>query len=182
MQLVRDLKKNILVTRDQRMAKEKQLLNDYDTTLIVFSLNLPGGTVITDTIAELHSYGMRQLVASIAPYEKRVEHIEVSEDPLGPISYICLDVSWEKVKSIAIDIEERDMYGRLFDIDVIQSTGQHIGRKDLNHAPRRCFICDEEATICRRSGAHTLDELQTYVRQLLHHFEDIMNLRYQRVN
>ena len=182
MELVTELKKNILVARDQRMAKEKLLLNDFNTTVIVFSLNLPGGSIMTDPIMELHTYGMQQLVASIAPYEKRVEHIEVSEDSLGPIGYICLDLPWEKVKSIAIDIEERDMYGRLFDIDVIQSTGQHIGRRDLNHAPRQCFICEEEATVCRRRGAHTPKELQTYIGQLLQHFEDIMNLRYQRVN
>lgn len=181
MYAIADLKKRILVAREQRMIKENQLISQYGTTLIVFSLNLPGDMPVTQTVKGLHAYGMRQLMSSIKPYENRIEHVEVCEDGLGPIAYIGIDFSEMQTKMLAVELEERDMYGRLFDIDVIQSNGAHMSRTALNHRPRPCFLCDEDASLCRRKGAHSKEEINTYIEQLLEHFERVMNLRNQRL-
>lgn len=53
--------------------------------------------------------------------------------------------------------------GRLYDIDVIVSPAQKLSRSE----PRRCLICGEQASVCARSRAHSVEQLQKRTEAIL---------------
>jgi holo-ACP synthase len=77
----------------------------------------------------------------------------------GPEGFISVDSKAEKIKKLAIEIEVKTAVGRLFDIDVFDSKGKKISRRDLNKPPRECIICGEDARLCVRSRKHKIEEV-----------------------
>ncbi len=69
----------------------------------------------------------------------------------------------EKIKIRCMGIEEASPAGRLLDIDVIAPDGTKIGR----NAPRKCLICGENASVCARSRAHSVEELRETTERIL---------------
>lgn len=57
--------------------------------------------------------------------------------------------------------------GRLFDLDVYDLEGRPVSRQDLGIAPRGCLLCGGDVQECRRSGRHTLSELQAEIKRML---------------
>lgn len=62
--------------------------------------------------------------------------------------------------------EEELPWGRLLDIDVYTSRGP-LSRALLGERPRRCFLCEEEAKICARTGTHSLISLRDAAKALM---------------
>lgn len=81
----------------------------------------------------------------------------------GIEALIALDADAEELKRICVEIEETHPVGRLFDMDVIAKNGVKLGRTE----PRKCLICSENASICARSRAHSVGELQKRTGELL---------------
>jgi holo-ACP synthase len=77
----------------------------------------------------------------------------------GPEGFISVDSKAEKVKKLAIEIEEKTAIGRLFDIDVLDSKRKKISRRDLNKPSRECIICGKDARLCVRSRKHKIEEV-----------------------
>ena len=171
-----------LEARDQRAYRQRKLIDLYDEHLIVLTLNLPGTTAMTKSIRELHTYAMTQLRQRLMPYQASISYIEVAEDAIGPIGIIVINQNVITLKAMTIEMEESDMYGRLFDIDVVNTKGEQISRKALNQEPRLCFLCEEEANDCRRQGRHTPEAINLYIEQMVQHFEAIMKMRQQHLS
>ena len=71
-----------------------------------------------------------------------------------------------RAKRLAVAIEEKSPAGRLFDIDIITSSGS-ISRNLLGLPQRKCLLCGNKAKICARSSTHPIEELRKeYVRLL----------------
>ena len=74
------------------------------------------------------------------------------------------------VKRACSEFEEGHPLGRLLDIDVVEMAGETptpISRTALGMAPRRCFICNEEAKVCARSRQHTIQEMQEHIARMI---------------
>ena len=84
----------------------------------------------------------------------------------GIEALIALDMDPKKLKRICMEIEEHHPVGRLFDMDVIAKNGEKLGRSE----PRKCLLCAENASVCARSRAHTVEELQMKTAELLKRF------------
>lgn len=81
----------------------------------------------------------------------------------GIEALISLDADAAELKRICVEIEEEHQAGRLFDIDVIAKNGAKLGRSE----PRKCLICSENASVCARSRAHSVQELEMRTREML---------------
>lgn len=81
----------------------------------------------------------------------------------GIEALIALDGDTKEMKRLCVGIEEKLPLGRLFDIDVIAKNGEKLGRSE----PRKCLICAENASVCARSRAHSVEELQKAVQRML---------------
>ncbi|MFA6934147.1 MAG: triphosphoribosyl-dephospho-CoA synthase [Sphaerochaetaceae bacterium] len=68
---------------------------------------------------------------------------------------------------MALEIEDQDELGRLFDIDIINTDGLKAGRNASGKQERRCLICGCPAKQCASRRVHSLGELQAKVSSIL---------------
>ena len=72
----------------------------------------------------------------------------------------------KKAKEIAVNIEEKNPEGRIFDIDIIVPE-KTITRSDLGLPSRKCLICDRPAKECARDRRHSYEELRSVIEKLI---------------
>lgn len=156
----------ILASRENRAEKLRELAQEFpDMTLISFKLNIPGDIKTSAAIERFFRRGMEQLLKEL---EKRTSllHSETAFLQTGPEAVFVVDYPPAVIKLDMVALEDRDEAGRLYDIDVIHDY-QAISRTDLGFAPRRCFLCNEDARVCSRAGHHNLTEILHKVKELL---------------
>ena len=150
----------LLLAREKRAARQKELLAKYDATLISFTMNIPGPVKNSPLIQGGFGLGVRLLVVQFPPFVYREDRYT---DPAGCQGYYVLREDPQRVKDICTRLEDSSPIGRLFDFDVLTPTGEKLSRS----RPRPCLLCGEDARVCRRRGTHSLSELEAEVQRLL---------------
>jgi len=155
----------MLARREARADEQKKFLEKYHAPLISFSMNIPGPIKTNHKIRAAFDEGRNLIFEALKNIGAAVnEFIETHED-IGDEILISVNniKSPEELKNLAIKIENENKFGRLFDIDVINSGGEKLSREKF----RKCLICDKQAQDCARSRAHTVKEMQDAVEKLL---------------
>lgn len=155
----------ILEARDQRAKKQQQLLAQYQRALICFTMNIPGPVKQSRDISIGFAVGDRQLRNLLHGHP--ILHREIHYKTTGCEGYYVVDAPAEKLKRIAINLEDAEPIGRLFDIDVLNTDGHKLSREEMQLPQRKCLLCEQDAAICARSRAHGLEQLLQKVRSLL---------------
>lgn len=153
----------ILDAREWRVHRQKELLTQHQKPLLCFTMNIPGPVKWNRDIAVGFTVGnllLRQSLSGIIHYESKY-------DIAGCCAFYVVDLPAKRLKQIALEIEQTDVLGRLFDMDVLDTDGQKISREALGYPPRKCLICQENAWVCARSRVHGLDALQNQIGKLL---------------
>lgn len=156
----------ILDAREQRVARQQALLAQYQKPLICFTMNIPGPEKQNRDIAIGFAVGNWLLRDHLRNCP--VLHKELHRESTGCTAFYVVDLPAQQLKQLAIDVEDTEPIGRLFDMDVIDIDGSKLTREDLGFTRRKCLICDKEATVCARSRAHGLDQLQERTGFLLY--------------
>lgn len=156
----------ILTAREQRANRQKQLLDTYQKPLLCFTMNIPGPVKMDRDISIGFHVGMWLLKDTLP--SKLVLHKEHHMLPTGCEAYYVVDMPARELKKLAVDLEQTDSIGRLFDMDVLDADGNKLDRADLQLSRRTCLLCDEDAVLCARSRAHSLAELQDRTGFLLY--------------
>lgn len=149
----------LLLAREKRAAHQKELLEEYNSNLICFTMNIPGPVKKDPLITEGFQLGHQVLKAQFP----QILYEEQRLLDTGCEGYYILPGRGKDIKSLCIQIEEQHPLGRLLDLDVITSSGEKLSRPH----PRSCFLCGEDARICRRSGKHSIESLIQRTRDLL---------------
>jgi holo-ACP synthase len=155
----------ILNAREKRFLRQRELLRIYKTSLISFTLNIPGAQKQSEAIRQLHRAGI-ELLCQYFPSGKILFRESIHGDT-GSEGFLCIDEEACRVKHKTIFVEETHPAGRLFDMDVFDTSGAVISRNTLGLPARKCFICDSEANVCKRLGRHSMEVLRETVQQLL---------------
>lgn len=148
----------ILDARERRAQKQKELLEQFQKPLLCFTMNIPGPVKWNRNVAIGFYLGCWFLEDALKG--QRLLHKQITTNITGGEAYYVVDLPARDLKKIAMDIEAVDPVGRLFDMDVLTPEGTKINRQELGQSPRRCLLCDNEAVICARSRAHSLEQLQ----------------------
>ncbi len=156
---------DILSAREQRVQKQQVLLTQFQRPLICFTMNIAGPEKLNDDILWGFRLGNQWLQVQLA--DLRVLHHEEQILPTGCECYYVVDAPAEQLKHRTTQIEDSAPVARLFDIDVLDCSGQKLERSALGYAHRTCLICDQPAHICGRSRAHSVEQLQKKTAQLL---------------
>ena len=156
----------ILNAREKRVQKQKSLLAQYNKPLLCFTMNIPGPEKLNDDVKIGFFIGNRLL--SDALKRQKVLHREIHTEYTGCEAFYVVDMPARELKQLAVDIEDADAVGRLFDMDVLDTDGQKLDREALGYSRRKCLICDEDAVVCGRSRAHSLEDLQDKTGFLLY--------------
>lgn len=155
----------ILDARENRVCRQKELLSQYGKALISFTMNIPGPVKLDRDIRIGFFVGCRLIRDCFAGH---LLHAEEHHRSTGCEAFYIVDLPARELKARAIEIEDADAVGRLFDIDVLNTDRQKISREDLGLPRRKCLLCDQDAVVCASVRAHSLQELTNRTSFLLY--------------
>lgn len=152
-----ELLTEILQAREDRVAKQKLLLEQYQKPLLCFTMNIPGPKKMDRDVSIGFFVGTRLLADALSHYP--VLYKEERLPITGCEGYYVVDMPAKELKALAIELEDIDPIGRLFDLDVLDTDGRKLSREELGYPRRKCLLCNNDAMVCASTRAHKLEEL-----------------------
>lgn len=146
--------KSILNAREKRAGYIEMLINKHNKPVVSITINIPCGkktdlnySWICELAAEEFIEVANEREYEIINYVKRM-----SGD--GPEIFIVIEGDSLQLKELAVNIEEKHVLGRLFDIDV-----SGVDRLTLSKSKRRCLVCNDIAVNCMVGQRHDYSEV-----------------------
>lgn len=156
----------VLQAREDRVRFQQHLLQTHRCPLICFTMNIAGPVKTSGLIERGFRVGLRELKRSLpsqAIVDQRIEYKST-----GPQAFLSVQMPAEEIKSLCVKIEDATPLGRLFDMDVLDSSGKKLQRDSL----RGCIVCGAAGRGCAARRVHPVSELQAVTAQLLQeHFK-----------
>ncbi len=142
----------ILSARDRRAARQRELLADFGWPVISLTLVSPGP--VKDSLGRrlLMDLAEEALQDELRKGRFQVRQHVRTDGIAGPEALWVVEAPPERMKRLAVRIEDTKPWGRLLDADVIIA-GAHgepvpMGRQWLGSEARRCLICEAAAKEC----------------------------------
>lgn len=159
---------DVLNNRDERVAYQQAVLEKYpQTTLLAIKLNIPGPIKNNEAIRAIFDAGMLRFYNALVEVTTDFTTLAQWDKPTGNELFIRTDTDALTIKKLAVDFEDHDTLGRLFDVDVMSKAEDHsLSRADMGLPVRKCLICDRIAKDCARSRRHSVAELQAKISAL----------------
>ena len=157
----------ILDAREQRVRRQRELLERYALPLVSFTLNIAGSVKVSAAIRRVFREGCMRLQEAL-----RGENIELCtrqlfDAPTGLESFFVLRGEAETIKALCMELEDEDSLGRLFDLDVLTSDGRKLSREQLGKAPRGCLVCGKSGMACASRRVHSVERLQEKTNEII---------------
>ncbi|MBP2632655.1 MAG: holo-ACP synthase CitX [Firmicutes bacterium] len=149
----------VLTNKEARAALQRELLAQYKSPIISFTINMPGSVKLNNASRLLYKNGIERLKDALERAYILVNDIRYVENFTGLEALFSVRTDAQTLKKIACTIEDQDAVGRLFDMDVLDVDGVPISRSALDLPKRKCLICQQDAVICARSRQHAPAEL-----------------------
>lgn len=162
---------DMLMAREERAARQAAAFMQFSRPLLSITVVMPGPTKDSRLVRRVMESAVQQIDALI--HRKRWHQLsrEVFWQNTGPQAIYVLDIEAQVLKSVAMHLEERHPIGRLWDLDVITSSGEGLSRSQLWRPARRCLLCDSPAKECARSCRHPLPELLKEIQRMVDKFD-----------
>lgn len=154
---------DMLRCREKRAALQQTVQERYHNTLISFCLNIPGPIKTNEALYKLYSDGVLEINRALQQADIEVLARHETLAATGDEMLLCVDADAPFCKQLMQHIEETHPLGRLFDIDVLDSSGQKLSRSQY----RTCLICGNQAQLCARTRRHTVAEMQAKIEEML---------------
>ncbi len=150
---------DMMAARDKRAVRQRALLDAQGVPVVCLTLNIAGPVKVTRVIVDGFDEAVRRIREQFARYGLAVRAAERVEAATGLEMLWAVDAEPPRLKRMLCQVEEADRFGRLLDIDVIARNSEKVSRQDIGLPPRRCLLCGEDAAVCARSRAHTVEAL-----------------------
>jgi len=149
---------SILQFREQKYQTIQQLVKNYKKPALVLSINKP-------TLSKVNTENLFFVTKSeIFHLFYPLLHHQITTDKHASYAvFIPQNYSAENLKKKAIFYEENASHGRLIDLDVIDEKGEVLHRKNK----RLCFLCNQEATLCRHTQKHSINQIDEYIQTIV---------------
>lgn len=157
----------ILACREHRAKTQKEILSTTQSPLICLTLNIPGPQKTSPLIFWGFRYGLSQLKAVLTGSGMEILACREESCGAGDTAYLTVRGDCLVLKKLCAELEDRDSFGRLLDLDVLTPSGTKVSREELGLPQRTCLLCGKPAFLCGRSRAHTLESLRQRVRSIL---------------
>ncbi len=159
----------MMMARDKRVSKQNKLISEH-RTVICFTMNIAGPIKNNHLITKAFNEGVNMLLDQLNVSGIECSHKEIYSLSTGPEGYFCCEADPYLVKQLTVSLEDLNKFTRLFDIDVLTFKSYKISRSDLNIAPRKCMLCDNEASVCARSRKHSVNELFLHYNNVINNY------------
>lgn len=152
----------LLEAREIRVGLIANLLKQYNTPLLVMRVNYPGLKKTNEVTVNILQE-MSPLLCTIL--SDKVKGTLLTQGADGPSFYVAVDEDVAALKTLAIDFEESHRLGRCLDLDVYDSSGVSISRKELGYPKRKCYLCEDYAHHCVRARRHSEQEIIGFIEE-----------------
>ncbi len=148
----------ILQGRDDRYALQTSLIEKYQSPLVSCTMNIPGPVKNSELIQASFDKAMD---AFIARNQGVLKEVAQQQKETGPERYFIVlgGTNLYALKRRLAFFEQVYPIGRWLDLDLKDSDGIAITRKDIALEQRRCLLCHRPAKECARSERHSLEDL-----------------------
>lgn len=167
---------DMLEARENRSQFQKSLMQRFpDATLLALKINVPGPVKNNEAIQNIFCETTQRLEDTLKQASMAVLEKVIRDLASGPELFLVVNVKAKALKECTLYVEQSFCLGPLIDMDVFQvQAGQlsDISRTSLGVAPRKCFVCKEEAKNCARNRTHSLEEVQREISTLYFTFFD----------
>ena len=157
----------ILDSREHRARIQRQLIAAFQKPLICFTLNIPGPRKTSDLIRWGFSHGLSLLKDLLSSSHIPILSCSEEHGIAGSTAYLIADAPAHTLKGLCMALEDRDEFGRLLDLDVLDPSFRKCSRQELGSPERKCLLCHSPAALCGRSRAHSVYQLQQAVQKIL---------------
>lgn len=159
----------VLDDREKRYHYILELLKKYNLPVLCGKINYPGNN--KNTVEAINAFKMLVKVIN-NKFSMSTVFSVILEGFDGMSVLLVINMEPVVIKKIAVDIEESNELGRIYDIDVYTKSGTSIDREIIGLPPRRCIICGDNARICVRSGKHSLLEIIQKINEIINNCGD----------
>ena len=157
----------LLASREQRAAQQKNLLTIWRVPVVCVLCNLPGAVKNCPAGDILFLEATQALYALLEMHEISIVYDDAQNHVTGAEAFVCACAGAETLKRICCEIEETHPLGRLFDLDVIGLDGVPLSRTQLCFPKRRCLVCGGDAASCVSRQLHPLSDVQAVILSML---------------
>lgn len=157
----------VLDNREQRVLRQRKLMTQYGKTLICFTMNIPGPIKYNQLILAGYTLGKTQLLDVLRASGINLIFQEEVYTVTGCEGFFVVDAPARDVKILTVQLEDGDDLGRLYDMDVLTYQGDKCSREELDLPGRKCLICNQPASVCGPTRAHSAQMLWQRAEQLL---------------
>lgn len=151
----------ILNAREARAARQQALLREYHCPVVCFTMNIAGPVKTSPLIRRAFDAGLAALEAALNA--DAIRSREVIHAITGDEAILAVDMDAAVLKAICTSIEEATPIGRLFDMDVLDKSGQKLERS----RERCCLICGAPGRVCAAGRLHSIQTLQDVTKSLI---------------
>lgn len=155
----------MLIHKEKKASFIRHLIHHNKQVVVIARLNIPGNDkrpLWSHPIFNTCVTSIEALFLLNKWDYQRVENVLI-DAYYEQMAVFCVDSDAVSVKAAMLDIEASHDFGRVFDLDVFDKTGESIDRVRMKQSPRKCYICNEDAYVCVRSKAHQTDELINFL-------------------
>lgn len=155
---------DILDARENRVARQKDMLCRYNFPLISFTMNIAGPIKNTPLVERSFFEGIRLLKEHLPKNSIIKEETYIAST--GCEALFCVKCEASFLKDICTFVEDCLTLGRLFDMDVIDIDGEKIERE----TPRTCLVCGAPGRTCAAGRHHPVSELQAVTNRIMENY------------
>ena len=131
----------VLAAREDRVARQAELLAAYGAPLISFTMNIAGPVKDTALIRRAFFAGCAMLETALERAELPVRCRREKLAATGCEAYYAVDGEELAVKRVCTEVEDGAPLGRLFDMDVLDIGGEKLDRAAVGGGDRNCIVC-----------------------------------------
>ena len=172
---------DVLDAREARADRQRRWLSLHeDCCLVSMTMNIAGAVKRTPLIEEGFRAGLSLVDDTLANLALPVVRQEEWLPDTGCEAFRLVRGSAAEVKRAMVGVEQSCPFGRLLDIDVLDSDCIPLSRTQLGLPGRRCLVCGDAAQVCGRSRRHSYEQLRDVTNELIQ--THLMETRADRVS
>jgi holo-ACP synthase CitX len=149
----------LLAARDARYDLRRRFAAGA-RSLVEVTLNVPGWPKVSPALRAVFDWGLAEVERTIP-----TTRLHEGEDAAGYFALYEGVAPGPELKARAVEIEQREPWGRLLDIDCYEDT-RKVSRRALGAPERRCLLCADSHEICIGERRHAPEALREAVETL----------------
>lgn len=156
----------LLVSRDERQARQHVWLKRHPVPLVSFTVVAPGPIKDSEVTRRIFNHGVTALRALAAKQGWQIQEQAALVSASGPEGMLSIAAPARDSSSPPLSLNIVILSG-VMDIDVLTPEGEILSRRDYSLPPRRCLLCEQSAAVCARGKTHQLTDLLNRMEALL---------------